>query len=205
MAYPVDPAQGEWASDADYIWVAGVEMSDWALPIMPRLVTDVLVSMDDRFLYFSNWLHGDVRQYDISDPRHPRLNSQCFVGGCLRRDAGFAVKDADKKPPPEVPKVQGRFLEGGPQMLQLSLDGRRLYVTNSLYTAYDKQFYPQLVEKGGQMIMIDVDLDNNAKMTLNRDFLVDFGQCEGGPARPHEMRYPGGDCTSDIFMARPAV
>ena len=22
-----------------------------------------------RFLYFSNWLHGDVRQYDITDTR----------------------------------------------------------------------------------------------------------------------------------------
>ena len=29
-------------------------------------------------------------------------------------------------------------------MLQLSLDGKRLYVTNSLYRAWDKQFYPQL-------------------------------------------------------------
>jgi hypothetical protein len=37
-----------------------------------RLITDLVVSMDDRFLYFSNWLHGDLRQYDISDPAHPR-------------------------------------------------------------------------------------------------------------------------------------
>ena len=33
---------------------------------------------------------------------------------------------------------------GGPQMLQLSLDGRRLYVTNSLYSTWDNQFYPGL-------------------------------------------------------------
>jgi selenium-binding protein 1 len=25
--------------------------------------------MDDKFLYFSNWVHGDIRQYDISDTR----------------------------------------------------------------------------------------------------------------------------------------
>ena len=28
------------------------------------------------FLYFSNWLHGDLRQYDISDPKRPRLVGQ---------------------------------------------------------------------------------------------------------------------------------
>ena len=40
------------------------------------LITDLLVSLDDRYLYFSNWLHGDVRQYDISDPRRPKLVGQ---------------------------------------------------------------------------------------------------------------------------------
>ena len=40
------------------------------------LITDVLLSMDDRFLYFSNWLHGDVRQYDITDSRNPKLVGQ---------------------------------------------------------------------------------------------------------------------------------
>jgi len=30
-------------------------------------------------------------------------------------------------------------------MIQLSLDGRRLYVTTSLYSAWDRQFYPDLV------------------------------------------------------------
>lgn len=42
----------------------------------PGLITDILLSLDDRFLYFSNWLHGDLRQYDISDPHRPRLTGQ---------------------------------------------------------------------------------------------------------------------------------
>ena len=42
-------------------------MEGWPFPV-PGLITDLVVSMDDRFLYFSNWLHGDLRQYDISDP-----------------------------------------------------------------------------------------------------------------------------------------
>ena len=36
------------------------------------LITDILVSMDDKYLYFSNWLHGDLRQYDITDPSNPK-------------------------------------------------------------------------------------------------------------------------------------
>lgn len=31
-------------------------------------------------------------------------------------------------------------------MIQLSLDGQRLYVTTSLYSAWDRQFYPDLIE-----------------------------------------------------------
>lgn len=31
-------------------------------------------------------------------------------------------------------------------MLQLSLDGQRLYVTTSLYSAWDKQFYSDMVK-----------------------------------------------------------
>lgn len=42
----------------------------------PGLITDILLSLDDHFLYFSNWLHGDIRQYDVSDPQRPRLTGQ---------------------------------------------------------------------------------------------------------------------------------
>jgi selenium-binding protein 1 len=38
--------------------------------------------------------------------------------------------------------AEAEVLAGGPQMLQLSLDGRRLYVTTSLYSVWDRQFYP---------------------------------------------------------------
>jgi selenium-binding protein 1 len=39
----------------------------------------------------------------------------------------------------------GKKLTAGPQMLQLSLDGKRLYVTNSLFSAWDDQFYPGMI------------------------------------------------------------
>ena len=33
-------------------------------------------------------------------------------------------------------------LTGGPQMVEAQRDGKRIYVTNGLYTSWDKQFYP---------------------------------------------------------------
>lgn len=84
-------------------------------------------------------------------------------------------------------------------MFQLSLDGKRLYVTNSLFSVWDKQFYPELVEKGSHMLQIDVDA-NKGGLSINPSFFVDFGSEPDGPALAHEMRYPGGDCTSDIWV-----
>jgi selenium-binding protein 1 len=40
-------------------------------------------------------------------------------------------------------EVAGRKLGCGPQMPQPSLDGKRLYVTNSPYSSRDNQFYPR--------------------------------------------------------------
>ena len=37
------------------------------------LVTDILISLDDRFLYISCWVWGELRQYDITDRRNPKL------------------------------------------------------------------------------------------------------------------------------------
>jgi selenium-binding protein 1 len=161
---------GSYAADT-VIAVESVEQEGWPFPV-PGLITDLVVSMDDRFLYFSNWLHGDLRQYDISDPAHPRLTGQLQLGGVLGR-----------------PSDAARELNGGPQMLQLSLDGRRLYVTNSLYSTWDNQFYPEL-----RSWLLRVNCGPDGGMELDPDFFVDFH-----PARAHEVRLPSGDCTTEIF------
>ena len=162
--------------------VPSVEVEGWPIP-MPSLITDLLISMDDRYLYFANWLHGDIRQYDISDPSHPKLVGQVWCGG-LTGKAG---------------EVKGKKLIGGPQMIQLSLDGKRLYVTSSLFSTWDNQFYPDMAKAGSFMLQIDCDSEKGG-LAINQNFLVDFGKEPGGPARAHEMRYPGGDCTSDIWL-----
>ncbi|XP_027488767.1 methanethiol oxidase-like, partial [Corapipo altera] len=190
---------GDWAAEK-VIEVPSKKVQGWLLPDMPGLITDILISLDDRFLYFSNWLHGDVRQYDISDRRRPRLVGQVFLGGSIARGGPVTVlEDKELQCQPEPFVIQGKKVPGGPQMLQLSLDGKRLYVTSSLYSAWDKQFYPDLLREGSVMLQIDVDTERGG-LAVNPNFLVDFGKEPDGPALAHEMRYPGGDCTSDIWL-----
>jgi selenium-binding protein 1 len=167
---------GSYAAD-NVIAVEPVELEGWPFPV-PGLITDLVVSMDDRFLYLSNWLHGDLRQYDVSDPANPRLTGQLWLGGVLGK-----------------PDDTGRGLNGGPQMLQLSFDGRRLYVTNSLYSTWDNQFYPEL-----RSWLLRVNCDPSGGMEIDSDFFVDLSARAGGPARAHEVRLQGGDCTTEIFQ-----
>ena len=115
--------------------------------------------MDDKYLYLNNWLHGDMRQYDISDPHNPKLTGQVWMGGLLGK----------------APEVNGIKVAGGPQMFQLSLDGKRLYVTTSLFSTWDNQFYPEIRTQGGVMVMIDCDAENGG-MKINEDFHRRFRQ-----------------------------
>ena len=83
-------------------------------------------------------------------------------------------------------------------MLQLSLDGKRLYLITSLFSAWDKQFYPDMFENGSMLVRLNVDTEKGG-LTVDSDFLVDFGDEPEGPVLAHEIRYPGGDCSSDIW------
>ena len=169
-------SNGSWSAEP-VITTEGVELEGWPFPV-PPLITDLVLSMDDKALYFSNWLHGDLRRYDVSDPANPKLTGQLWLGGVLGN-----------------PNDAGRELKGGPQMLQLSLDGKRLYVTNSLYSTWDNQFYPEL-----RSWLLKVDIGDDGSMEVDPDFFVDFHDRPGGPARAHEVRLQGGDCTTEIFQ-----
>ncbi|WP_437671699.1 selenium-binding protein SBP56-related protein [Sorangium sp. So ce131] len=141
---------------------------------VPPLVTDINLSLDDRFLYVSCWGTGELRQYDVSDPFHPKLTGSVHLGGIVRRTA------------------HGRSgpLRGGPQMVEVSRDGRRVYFTNSLYASWDEQFYPEGV--GGWMAKVNVEPGGG--LAVDPDFFVDYG-----PLRPHQVRLEGGDASSDSF------
>jgi selenium-binding protein 1 len=144
---------------------------------VPPLVTDINLSVDDRFLYVSCWGTGELRQYDVSDPFAPKLAGTLRIGGIVRRASH--------------PKDGARPLNGGPQMVEISRDGRRVYLTNALYTSWDAQFYPD----GIRGWMAKIAVAPNGGIAFDPQFLVEF---EDG-LRPHQVRLQGGDASSDSF------
>ncbi|MFZ0661239.1 MAG: selenium-binding protein SBP56-related protein [Acidobacteriaceae bacterium] len=143
---------------------------------VPPIVTDINLSLDDRFLYVSCWATGDLRQYDVSDPFHPRLTGSLRMGGIVSHPAH-----------PSNPK---KPLNGGPQMVELSRDGRRIYFTNSLYSSWDNQFYPE----GMRSWMVKADANPDGGVAFDPKF---FLEVEG--MRSHQVHLEGGDASSDSY------
>jgi len=143
---------------------------------VPPLITDINLSLDDRFLYVSCWGTGEFLQYDVSDPFHPKKTGSIHLGGIVRHAAH-----------PKQPKIP---LNGGPQMVEVSRDGRRVYFTNSLYTPWDKQFYPEGIESW----MAKVNVPAQGGMEIDANFFVEFGDLRG-----HQVRLEGGDASSDSY------
>lgn len=141
---------------------------------VPPLVTDIALSVDDRHLYVSAWGTGEFRRYDVSDPFNPKLTGSVRLGGIVSKAA----------------HPNGTALNGGPQMVEVSRDGKRVYLTNSLYAAWDAQFYPEGID--GWLVKLDADAAGG--LSVSRDFFVPF---EG--QRPHQVRLEGGDASSDSF------
>lgn len=142
---------------------------------MPPLITDIDLSLDDRFLYVACWGTGELRQYEVSDPMNPKLVGSVHIGGIARR----------------TPHPDGSAFGGGPQMTEISRDGKRVYFTNSLYSRWDQQFYPDGVP--GRQVMCHVGQDGG--IALDPKFVVDFGAEYGA----HQIRLQGGDCSTDSF------
>jgi selenium-binding protein 1 len=144
---------------------------------VPPLVTDINLSLDDRFLYVSCWGTGELRQYDVSDPFNPKLTGTVQIGGIVRRAAH--------------PSNESVRLNGGPQMVEVSRDGRRVYLTNSLYSPWDAQFYPD----GIRGWLAQLNVGSTGGIGFDPNFLVQFPN----GLRPHQVRLEGGDASSDSF------
>jgi selenium-binding protein 1 len=149
---------------------------------VPPLVTDISLSVDDRYLYVSCWGTGELKQYDVSDPANPRETGSVRIGGI----AGQATHPAA----PDQP------LRGGPQMVETSRDGRRVYVTNSLYGAWDDQFYPD----GLGAWMAKIDADPAGGLAVDPRFFPHGDDFRG--LRVHQVRLQGGDASSDSYCYR---
>ena len=142
---------------------------------VPQLITDIDLSLDDRFLYVSCWGTGEMRQYDVSDPHTPKFAGSVHIGGIARRTA----------------HPNGKAFGGGPQMVEISRDGKRVYWTNSLYSTWDNQFYPD----GVPGAMVKADVGGNGGIDLDENFWVEFPN----GYRSHQIRLEGGDCSTDSF------
>jgi selenium-binding protein 1 len=142
---------------------------------VPPLVTDINLSLDDRTLYVSCWGTGELKQYDVSDPFSPKQTGSVRLGGIVSRAA----------------HPSAGALNGGPQMVELSRDGKRVYVSNSLYASWDAQFYPE----GMTGWVAKLDADPNGGLALDNKFLLTFAEGE----RPHQIHLQGGDASSDSY------
>lgn len=125
--------------DGRYDFERVLTLPEGSLPV------DLRISHDDRFMYVSLWAAGEVRQYDITDPRNPRLIDTV-----------------------QLPQ---------PNMMRLSHDSRRLYVTNSILSTLDGnvEFGAWLFETGPN------------GMSRDTRFTPRFETFPGGRAGPHDM------------------
>lgn len=146
---------------------------------VPPLVSDIDLSVDDRWLYVSCWGTGELKQFDVSDPARPRETASVRLGGIVGRHPHPAFPDQP--------------LRGGPQMVEISRDGRRVYVTNSLYAAWDEIFYPEGV--GSWMAKLDAAPDGG--LAADTAFFPHGDEFRG--LRVHQVRLQGGDASSDSY------
>jgi selenium-binding protein 1 len=143
---------------------------------VPPLVTDINLSLDDKFLYVSCFGTGEFLQYDVSDPFNPKKTGSVRIGGIANRAAH--------------PKKPDQPLAGGPQMVEVSRDGKRIYFTSSLYAAWDEQFYPD----GVGSWMVKLDASPNGGIAFDESFFL-----ESNDYRVHQVRLEGGDSSSDSY------
>jgi methanethiol oxidase len=146
---------------------------------VPPLVTDLALAVDDQKLYVSCWGTGELKQFDVGDPFHPVQTGSVRIGGIIGRKAH--------------PARPGQPLSGGPQMVEVSRDSKRVYFTNSLYGSWDDQFYPDGV--GAWMAKLDVGPGGG--IAFDERFFLEGDAFRG--RRPHQVRLQGGDASSDSY------
>src|SRR3989440_939172 len=140
---------------------------------VPPLVADIALSLDDRWLYVSCWGTGELKRFNVSDPFNPLETGSVRIGGIVRRQ----------------PVGGSEPLKGGPQMVELSRDGQRVYLSNGLYRSWEDQFYPD----GLDGWLIKLDADSSGGLTADPNLLLH------GEQRCHQVRLEGGDSSSDSY------
>ena len=145
---------------------------------VPPFITDINLSLDDKLSL----------RVVLGFRRIPSIRRQRSVPAEIERHDPYRGHRAARR---RILSKPGTPLNGGPQMVEVSRDGRRVYVTNSLYTAVDDQFYPDGIK--GWMMKLDVD-PITGEMHVDPRFFPHFDGM-----RPHQTRLEGGDASSDSY------
>ena len=117
----------------------------------------------------------------MADILHPRETGSVRLGGIVGR-----------QPHPAAPDQP---LGGGPQMVEVSRDGKRVYVTNSIYGAWDPIFYPDGVGAGAAKL--DTNPENGGGLSPDQRFFPNGDDFRG--LRVHQTRLQAGDASSDSY------
>ena len=147
-----------------------------AFKAVPPLVTDIDLSMDDRFLYVSCWGTGELQQYDVSDPFNPKQTGTVRIGGIVARAAH-----------PSGPA--GRSTAGRRWSRSAATAGASTSPTRS--TAPSTRSSTRRLN--GWMVKLDADPDGG--IAFDPKFFLDWPKGH----RPHQVRLQGGDCSSDSY------
>ena len=142
---------------------------------VPPLISDIDLSLDDRFLYVACWGTGELRQYDVSDPmaaeaRRQRAHRRHRPAHAASQRHGLRRRAADDR---DQPRRQARLLH------QLALQHLGHAVLSRRHAR--------------RQVMCHVGKDGG--IDAGRDFVVDFGPDYGA----HQVRLQGGDCSTDSF------
>ena len=94
-------------------------------------------------------------------------------------------------------------------MVEVSRDGRRVYLTNSLYARWDAQFYPEGID--GWLVKLDAGEDGS--LSVDPDLFVEFDGRAAAPGAPRRRRrvartrycFPNGLAVEPLAAAHPGV
>jgi hypothetical protein len=153
-------------------WTNPFGAGDFKVP----LVTDITLSDDDQFLYVSCWLAGVLLQYNVTDFKNPIL-----VGGVAGLGGVTTIAPFTNVFNPNAYEfATGRKWAGGPQMLRLDQSGENLYLTNSLFSSWDIEFFHtsgtgSIETNGGMLIKLKTGVKNGRisatqPMSIDRTF-----------------------------------
>ena len=141
---------------------------------VPPLVTDIDLSMDDKFLYVACWATGEMRQYDVREPRKPKLAGRCTSAASRAvrriRTARLCRRSADGR---DQPRRQAGVLD---QLAVFDLGQPVL-----------SRWCPR------REVMANAKPDGG--LELAKDYWVSFPD----GYRAHQIRLDGGDCSTNSF------